>query len=145
MADLAAAMGQLVAARTALLVDACTVTRPGKPGQTPVLDSNGDPVVPAPTQVYAGPCALGDARIQRGMRMSLHPNLNDLDTALSMRGLKVPLTADLQPGDVVTITAAAFAPNLAGDRFEVLREDERTYSTYRSYQLKGASYRPPTP
>lgn len=143
MADLTAAVASLVAARVAQMVDACTVTRPAKPGQTPTLDADGNVTTSPSSRVYTGPCLIGNAHIQRGMRVSLKPNLNDLDTALTMRGLKVPLDAALLPGDVVTVTATAFTPAMVGQRFEVLHEDDRTFTTYRSYMLKGSSYLAP--
>jgi hypothetical protein len=32
---------------------------------------------------------------------------------------------------------------MVGQRFEVLHEDDRTFTTYRSYMLKGSSYLAP--
>lgn len=139
-------MAALTAARAAQMVDTCTISRPTAPVQTPVLDADGNAPATPGAQVYDGPCLIGNARVQRGMRVSIKPNANDLDVALSIRGLKLPAdAADLRPGDLVTVTASAFTPSLVGERLEVLREDMRTYSTYRSYELKGSSWLSPPP
>lgn len=145
MADLgaraAAGMAQLIAARTALMVDACRVTRPTDGGQTPVLDADGNPVPAAGTVVYEGPCTFADPRIptRRGGITVL-----DQSGAPEQRQLRTPHTAGLRTGDLVEALACAFSPGMVGDLFAVVREDERTYATYRAYIVRGSSWQAPS-
>jgi hypothetical protein len=135
-AQLAAAMTQLTAARTEQMVDTCFVERPADPGQTPELDADGNVIVPPPETVYDGPCTISDpSSAQISGR-----TVTDEAGVPSTRWLKVPHAADLRPGDQLTVTASAFSPGLVGDTFTVLGEEERSYATYRRFQLRGSSW-----
>lgn len=137
---LRAGMAQLVAARTAQLVDTCAVTRPFSSEQTPALDAAGNPAAgpDAPT-VYTGPCVLARFK-STGVRASITPTPTDLAGVPEPRTLKVPHTADLRPGDLVTMTGCVFSPHLAGQRFVVLHEDPRTFATFRAFTVRGNSW-----
>lgn len=137
--EYAAAMAELTAARAGQMLDRCVVTRGLDPGQTPELDANGDVVPTAPTTVWDGPCTIADpTSAQLAGRTS-----NDQAGVPNTRTLRVPHDADLRPGDLLTVTDAAFSPGLVGDTFTVLGEEERTYATHRRYALRGSSWLPP--
>ncbi len=134
----ATAMAQLTAARTAQMLDACSVTRATDPGPTPDLDADGNPTAADPQTVYEGRCTVSDPTdAQRSARTS-----NDDAGVPNERVLKVPHTAALRPGDVVTVTASAFSPGLVGDRFVVAGEHEKSYATSRRYAIRGSSWLP---
>lgn len=136
--QIAAAMQQLIACREDLMVDECTVTRPAPVGQTPDLDADGNVPDADDTEVYAGPCTVADpSSALRGTR-----TVTDEAGAPNNRVLRVPHRADLQSGDLVTVTASAVSPGLVGDVFVVVGEDERSYGTYRRYVLRGSSWLP---
>ncbi|WP_232806949.1 DUF6093 family protein [Geodermatophilus chilensis] len=133
------AMAALTAARGEQMVDGCFVTRGPDPGQTPELDAAGNVVATPPVTVYDGPCTLFDPR---GAQLAGR-TANDQAGVPNMRGVKLPHSADLRPGDLLTVTAAAFSPGLVGDVFVVLGEEERTYATHRRYLLRGSSWLSP--
>lgn len=135
----AAAMAQLTAARTGQMLDSGTAVRPAELGQTPVLDDDGNPVVPEGEPVYSGPCTISDPTMaQRGDRTS-----DDQSGVPDERLLKVPHTADLRPGDLFTVNTAAFSPGIVGDVFLVVGELEKSYATSRRYRIRGSSWRSP--
>lgn len=135
----AAAMVQLTAARTGQMRDTGTATRPADVGQTPVLDADGNVTVPDGEPVYDGPCTISDpTTAQRGDRTS-----NDQSGVPDERVLKVPHSADLRPGDLFTMTAAASSPGLVGDVFLVVGELEKSYATSRRYRIRGSSWELP--
>lgn len=133
-----AAMRQLIAVRETLMVDECTVTRPGEQPATPDLDPDtGMPLVdPADPDVYAGPCTIADP----SSALQGHRTVNDDAGVPNQLVLRVPHRAALLPGDVVTVTACAVSPGLVGSVFTVAGEQERTYATYRRYVLRGSSW-----
>jgi hypothetical protein len=131
------AMAQLTAARHEQMLDACTVTRPGELSQTPELDADGNVIGGAadPT-VYAGRCTISDPTTALlGGRTS-----DDEAGVPNQRIAKLPHDADLRPGDLLTVTAAAFSPGMVGDAFVIVGEEERSYATYRRYLLRGSSW-----
>lgn len=135
-AQVAAGMAQLTAVRAQLMPDACTVTRPADVGQTPTLDEGGNIVGAAPATVYDGRCSFVQPRLPP-LRTRTD---DDADGEPEQRQLRTPHSADLRAGDVVTCTAAAYSPGLVGDVFVIVREDERTYATYRAYILRGSTW-----
>lgn len=132
-----AAMAQLIARRGDLMLDECTVTRPETVEQTPVLDADGNVAdLPDPT-VYAGRCTVADPR----SALQANRTVSDESGAPNQRVLRLPSdSAGLRPGDVVEVTASLVSPGLVGDRFVVVGEEERTYATYRRYQVRGSSW-----
>jgi hypothetical protein len=130
-------MAALTAAREQQMPDECTVTRTPPPAPTPELDADGNIAAPnASPPIYEGPCTVfsPSAAVISGQ------TVNDQSGVPDAQMLKVPHRADLQPGDVVTVTAAAYAPGLVGETFHVTREGARSYATYRLYQLRGSSW-----
>ncbi|MCZ2837141.1 DUF6093 family protein [Modestobacter sp. VKM Ac-2985] len=132
----AAGMAVLTAEVERQMADWCTVTRPADLPPTPVLDSDGYvPAVPA-AAVYDGPCTIADP----SQALLSNRTIDDQSGVPNQRTVKLPHRAALRPGDLVTVTAAAFSPGLVGDVFVVLGEEERTYATYRRYLLRGSSW-----
>lgn len=137
LAQLHQAMAMLTAARHEQMVDECTVTRPGETGQTPELDDDGNVVggMAGPT-VYDGVCTISDPTTALlGGRTS-----DDESGVPNQRIAKLPHDADLRPGDLLTVTVAAFSPGMVGDSFVIVGEEERSYATYRRYLLRGSSW-----
>ena len=100
-----------------LMVDACTITRPG----TPTLNRSTSVLTPgAATTLYSGPCRLKPQRIPRneeaGERLTV---VARYELALPFASLA---TDSLQVGDTVTITASGDT-RLVDERFSVLAVD----------------------
>lgn len=137
-ADITAAMGDLIAARADTFLDTCTISRPADVGQTPALDGDGNITAPAAPTVYSGPCSLSHYR-STGVRAST-PHISDDDEAVpEPLTLKLPLGADARFDDLVTMATSALSPTLAGQTFRVLHEDPRSYTTFRSFTVRGFS------
>ena len=135
--QIAAAMQQLIATRTDLMIDECTVTRAASQPQTPQLDADGNVTAgDAAPPVYQGRCTFADPSAARLAGQTT----TDEAGVPSAPVLRVPHAADLRPGDVVTCTASAVSPGLVGDVFVVIGEQERTYATYRRFALRGSSW-----
>ena len=134
--QISAAMGQLIATRLELMIDECRVTRPDALPQTPELDADGNVTPDDAAPVYEGPCTIANPR------SALQGNRTATDDAgvRNHRILRVAQGAALRPGDLVTVTATAVSPGLLGSVFVVAGEEERTYATYRRYQLRGSSW-----
>lgn len=143
MADLAAriqaGVAQAIAARTATMVDAGTASRPADVGQTPALDGDGNYSTPDDQTAYSGPCLLARFK-SSGARASVQSTVDDADGVPEPRTLKVPHGADVRPGDLWTMTACPFSPELVGQVFRVLHEDPRSYATFRSFYVRGSSW-----
>lgn len=144
MADLTAritaAVAQATAARAATLLDACTITVPADPGQTPALDGDGNITGgTAAATVYSGACSLADPRLAPLRNRTV----TDQAGVPDQRSLRLPIDSpDVPIGAQVKITAAAFSPGLVGDEFVVVREDERSYATMRAYIVRGSTSDP---
>lgn len=134
-------MVALTAARTEQLVDECTVTRVADPGPTPDLAADGTVPTATPESVYSGPCAVSDPTSAQSARQGTPADDAGVPSA---RVLKVPHTADLRPGDLLTVTASAASASLVGDTFIVGAEEERSFATYRRYLLRGSSWQSST-
>lgn len=113
------------AAAEAGMVDACTVEREGDP----VTDANGDVTRPA-TTFYTGPC-----------RVQQHPATADAkdigqDNLLLLRiEVQLPMSVTgLEVGDVITVTASAYDPDLPGRAFRVHDLAHKSEATARRVQ-----------
>lgn len=138
-AQYAQGMAQLTQARLGQMLNTCTVVRPAVQGQTPVLDADGNPTAAAGTTVYDGPCVVA----QPAPAPLRGRSSNDQAGVPEQRELRVPHSADLRSGDHLTVTASTFSPGLVGDVFVIIREDERSYATYRKFILRGSSWLSP--
>lgn len=141
MSQIATAMQQLIAARLDLMVDECIVTRTSAPDPAaPLNPATGLPDSDPSDEVYSGPCTVADPKdAPQGGR-----TVQDDSGVPNERVLRVPHTAALRPGDMVTVITSLSSPGLVGDRFVVLGEEERSYATYRRYALRGSSWLAPS-
>lgn len=114
-----------------LMVDECTVTRPG----------SGDPVwnetsmgydPPPPTTVYAGRC-----RVQLSAAMANTPEAGERVLVVQRATVSVPVdVTGIAVGDTVTITAAAHDPDLVGSTYRVRSLFAKTHATARRLEVE---------
>jgi len=111
------------AAHNQLLVDTCTISRPG----TPTLNRTTSVLTPgSPTVLYSGACRLKPQRVPRneeaGERLTV---VARYEVALPFASLA---TDSLQTGDTVTITASGDT-RLVGEVFAVMAVDFSSTAT----------------
>ena len=116
-----------------LMVDACTITRPG----SSTLNRSTSVLTPgAATTLYSGPCRLKPQRIPRneeaGERLTV---VARYEVALPFASLA---TDDLQVGDTVTITASGDT-RLVGQPFSVLAVDFGSTATAWRITVEGVT------
>jgi hypothetical protein len=102
-----------------LMVDACTITRPG----TPTLDRATSQLTPGtPTALYAGKCRLKAQRIPRPEEAGEElVSVARYELALPFSAA-LPAGEELRVGDEVTMTASADA-RLVGQKLHVMAVD----------------------
>lgn len=111
------------AAALALMVDACTMQRPG----TPTTDPETGYVVPNYTLLYTGRC-----RVQRRTMFNRPRDTGEAFITLLALEVQLPITVtDIQGDDVITITAALHDSDLVGRVFHVRGFAHRTHPTKR--------------
>lgn len=110
------------------MVDSCVIKRPG----APLTDAVGDVTYPT-TVLYAGKC-----------RVSVPPHstqgqptpLGGAEVVVLTPTLQVPIAVvGVQPNDLVTITATALDPDLAGRTYRVRGTGHKTHATKRELEL----------
>jgi hypothetical protein len=111
------------AAHNQLLVDTCTISRPGEP----TLDPDTSVLTPGPSTVlYSGPCRLKPQRVPRneeaGERLTV---VARYELALPFASLA---TDDLQVGDAVVITSSGDS-RLVDQPFAVMAVDFSSTAT----------------
>jgi hypothetical protein len=95
-----------------LMTDACTITHDDA---TPTLNEETGQYDSTPTAAYSGKC-----RVQAGVGMSAQRDAGDLVTFGNRVVVSLPMTAEgVADGDLVTITAAPFTPQLVGQAYRV--------------------------
>jgi hypothetical protein len=108
------AVGAVLAGRTAaesLMVDACTITRPG----APVTDPNTGAVTNTSTPVYTGKC-----KVQSKDSATSSPDAGGHSFVVVSRQVHIPAnSADVKDGDVVTITASLLNSFTVGNVYRV--------------------------
>lgn len=108
------------AAAESLMVDACTVHRPG----APVTDADGN-VTASLTLVYTGMC-----KVQQTIAQSSNPTAGGHSFTVQDSRVDLPVTAGpLLVSDVVTLTASVLDPQLVGRKFRVVELFHKTYAT----------------
>jgi hypothetical protein len=119
------------AAAESLMVDACTITRPG--AGDPVFDpSTGGYTNPEPVTVHAGPC-----RVQVNAPDSTSEDFGGRSVTTSPLRVSVPMSVTgVRQQDLVTITAAALDPDLAGRTFRVEYAPAKTHMTARRLECE---------
>ena len=105
----------------ALMVDACTVTRPGEP----VTDPDTGDVTPSMTPVYTGPC-----KVQQTISQASNPEAGGHAFTVQDSRVDFPVTAGpLMVDDVVTVTASVLDPQLVGSVFRVIELFHKSMAT----------------
>jgi len=105
----------------ALMVDACTVTRPGDP----VTDPETGNVTPSSTFVYSGPC-----KVQQTISQASNPNAGGHSFTVQDSRVDFPVAAGpLLVDDVVTITASVLDPQLVGREMRVVELFHKSFAT----------------
>jgi hypothetical protein len=113
------------AAAEAGMVDACTVAREGDP----VTDANGDVTRPA-TTLYTGPC-----RVQQHQASADVKDIGEDNLLLLRVEVQLPMSVTgLDVGDVITMTASAYDPDLPGRAFRIHDLAHKTEATARRVQ-----------
>lgn len=106
---------ELAAARAdaeSLMTDACTVTRAG---DEPVLNEDTLEYETGTDPVHAGKC-----RVQAGTSLATEREAGDRLTFGTRVVVSLPLTVDgVESGDLVTVTASAYTPQLVGRAYRV--------------------------
>lgn len=108
-----------------LMLDSCTITRPGEP----VTDPDTGDVTPGGSQVYQG-----KVKIQTYEAQESNPEAGGATMTVQRYTLHIPVGA-YQPaiGDVATITAASADPGLVGRKYRVAALLHKTLAT--AYRL----------
>lgn len=122
MPDILVAAGR--ARAESIMVDACTITRVAVVYTSPETGQQ----TKTTTTVYSGKC-----RVQMQMPGSAGPNeAGEAHLLMLQLSVQVPVTVTgVEPGDVVTITAASMDPELAGRTFTVKALAFKTHATSR--------------
>ena len=99
------------AAAESLMVDECTITRPGDP----VTDPDTGDVTNTTTEVYTGKC-----KVQSKDSATANPEAGGAVFTVVSRQVHIPANAaDVQDGDVVTITASLLNLFTVGKQYRV--------------------------
>jgi hypothetical protein len=108
-----------------LMVDACTV---GRPGETTTDPDTGELVTPL-TPLYAG-----KAKVQSYLPQELNPEVGESMLTVQRYFVHVPVGSfSPEVGDVVEITAAALDANLVGRAYRVVALLHKSLAT--AYRL----------
>lgn len=93
------------------MLDTCTITRPG----APVTDPNTGDVTNTPTTVYTGKC-----KVQSKDSATANPEAGEHTFTVVSRQVHIPAnSADVQDGDVVTLTASRLNAFTVGKQYRV--------------------------
>ena len=104
-----------------LMLDQCTVTRPGDPATDP---ETGE-VTPSSTPVYDGPC-----KVQQTISQGSNPSAGSHQFTIQDSRVDFPVSAGpLAVDDVVTMTASALDPQLPGTVFRVAELFHKSFAT----------------
>lgn len=94
-----------------LMLDTCTITRPG----TPVTDPETGTVTNTSTEVYAGKC-----KVQSKDSATATPDAGEHTFTVVSRQVHIPANAaNVKDGDVVTITASLLNAFTVGKKYRV--------------------------
>lgn len=105
----------------ALMLDACTVTRPGDP----ITDPDTGEVTPSLSPVYMGPC-----KVQRTATQASNPSAGGHQFTIQDSRVDFPVSAgQLAVDDVVTMTLSVLDPQLVGRVFRVTELFHKSYAT----------------
>lgn len=109
--DLLAALPVFRSEAESLMIDACTITRPGET----VTDPDSGDVTNTATEVYSGKC-----KVQSKDSATANPEAGEHTFTVVSRQVHIPANAaDVREGDVVTITASLLNAVLVGKQYRV--------------------------
>lgn len=104
-----------------LMLDTCTITRPG----TPVTDLNNGDVTNTPTTVYTGRC-----KVQSKDSATSNPEAGEHTFTVVSRQVHIPANAaDVQDGDVITITTSRLNVFTVGKQYRVSGFEPDSFDT----------------
>lgn len=119
--DILAALPVFRAEAESLMLDTCTITRPGEPVTDP---DTGDVTNPS-TPVYTGKC-----KVQSKDSATANPEAGEATFTVVSRQVHIPANAaDVQDGDVVTITASRLNLFTVGKQYRVSGFTPDTFDT----------------
>ena len=108
-------------AAESLMLDACTITRPGEV----VTDPNTGDVTNTSTTVYSGKC-----KVQSKDSATSSPEAGEASFTVVSRQVHIPANAaDIRDGDVVTITASRLNAFTVGKQYRVEGFTPDTFDT----------------
>ena len=117
-------------AAEALMVDACTITRPG--GEPVWDEASMSYTTPDGSAVYDGPC-----RVQLSAAMANTPEAGDRVLVAQRSTVSVPMgVTGVAVDDVVTVTASVHDPDLVGNRYRVRSLFAKTHATARRLEVE---------
>jgi hypothetical protein len=109
--DILAALPSFRVAANSLMLDECLITRPG----IPVTDPDSGDVTNTPVTVYTGKC-----KVQSKDSATSSPEAGEHTFTVVSRQVHIPANAaDVQDGDVVTITASRLNAFTVGKQYRV--------------------------
>lgn len=109
--DILRALPVFRAEAESLMLDTCTITRPG----TPVTNQDTGDVTNTPTTVYEGKC-----KVQSKDSATSNPEAGEATFTVVSRQVHIPAnSADVQDGDVVTITASRLNAFTVGKQYRI--------------------------
>lgn len=115
----------------ALMIDACTVTRPGDP----ITDPETGDVTPSSTPVYTGPC-----KVQQTISQASNPSAGGHQFTVQDSRVDFPVSAGpLAVDDVVTVTASVLDPQLVGSVFRVVELFHKSMATAQRTRVEQAT------
>lgn len=121
ISDILSALPVFRAEVESLMVDTCTITRPG----TPVTDPNTGNVTNTPVTVYTGKC-----KVQSKDSATSNPEAGEATFTVVSRQVHIPANAaDVQDGDVVTITASLLNAFTVGKQYRVAGFEPDSFDT----------------
>ncbi|MFC8037826.1 DUF6093 family protein [Paenarthrobacter sp. NPDC057355] len=128
--DVLAALPDFRAAAESLMLDTCTVHRPG----VPVTDADGN-VSPSMTLLYTGPC-----KIQQTLAQSSNPVAGGHRFTVQDTRWDTPVVAGpFQVDDVVTVLGAVLDPQLVGRVFRVTEPFHKSGATAQRTRVEEVS------
>lgn len=105
----------------ALMIDACSVTRPGES----ITDPDTGEVTPSSTPVYSGPC-----KVQQTISQASNPTAGSHAFTVQDSRVDFPVSAGpLMVDDVVTVTSSVLDPQLVGSVFRVVELFHKSMAT----------------
>lgn len=109
----------------ATMEDACTIARTTSRGT--FNTTTGRYATPAGSTVYTGACLIRPAGTGADVRAR-----GDADIVIGRYDIRIPYTQDdLQPDDLLTVTASTFDTDLVGEVFTIIDITVDTYNTHR--------------